>query len=107
MQKEPQVLVGKTSLMEAAAVLEICDLLVTNDSGLMHLASAVGCKIVALFGPGDYNRIRPYAPQGSWRVVRKIVECAPCYKKFCKDHRCMRLITVEDVFRAVKEILYH
>lgn len=107
MRTEAQSLAGETSLMETAALLEMCDLLVTNDSGPMHLASAVGCNIVALFGPGDYNRIRPYGPPDRWRVLRKMVPCAPCYKQICNDHRCMRLITVEDVFSTIKDILNH
>ncbi len=97
-------LTGKTSLLQLAALLERCSLLVTNDTGTMHVAAAVGIPVVALFGS------TPHRITGPWGdghvVVRKEVACSPCWKRVCPtDHRCMELITVDEVEAAVNEKL--
>lgn len=105
MKNSPILTAGKTTVAQAVAMLEWCRLLVSNDSGLMHLAAAIGINIVAIFGPGDYNRIRPYGDPHKFVIVTKELVCAPCYKVKCKDHICMRNITVDDVFLAVQKLM--
>ncbi|OGP52789.1 MAG: lipopolysaccharide heptosyltransferase II, partial [Deltaproteobacteria bacterium RBG_13_52_11] len=95
---------GETSLLQLAALLRRCHLLVTNDTGTMHVSAAVGTRVVAIFGPTDP---RTTSPLGEGHVViRKETSCSPCLKRICpEDHRCMELISVLDVIEAVKEWL--
>lgn len=73
-------------LLTAAAVLEACDLMVTGDTGPMHIAAAVGTPIVAIFGPSDPAR---YAPRGPLdRVVRVDLPCSPCNRIRLPPARC-------------------
>jgi heptosyltransferase-2 len=93
---------GETSLLQLAALLRSCRLLVTNDTGTMHVAAAVGTRVVAIFGPTDP---RTTSPLGEGHVVvRRGVSCSPCLKRVCPaDHRCMELISVEDVLEAAQK----
>jgi len=90
--------------VELAATLARARLLVSNDSGPMHLAAAVGTPIVAFFGPTDPGRT---APAGSVsRILDRYVFCSPCFLKACPyGHECMKEIGVEDALAAVKELL--
>ena len=93
-------LTGKTSLLQLAALLERCHLLVTNDTGTMHVATAVGTPVVALFGSTDPITTGPWGDRHV--VVKKEVPCSPCWKRICPtDHRCMKLITVNEVEEIV------
>jgi len=93
-------LAGETSLLQLAAVLERASVLVTNDTGPMHLAAAVGTPIVAVFGPTDPVTTRPYGEKHT--VVRHSVECSPCLLRECPiDHRCMTKIGADEVYDAV------
>jgi 3-deoxy-D-manno-octulosonic-acid transferase/heptosyltransferase-1 len=94
---------GRTTLRELACIYREAALLVTTDSGPMHLAAAVGTPIVALFGPTDPARTGPYGP--GHRIIRKGLSCSPCFRKRCETPRCMTDISVEEVFTAVKEML--
>jgi heptosyltransferase-2 len=97
-------LTGKTSLLQLAALLERCVLLVTNDTGTMHVAAAVGTPVVALFGSTPSHITGPWGE--GHVVVKKDVACSPCWKRVCPtDHRCMELITVEDVEEVVNRKL--
>ena len=103
--KAPRLnLIGRTSVRRMTAVLSRCSLMVTNDSGPMHVAAALGVPIVALFGSTDHTTTSPLSR--TCRIVRHdTVECAPCLKRSCTgDHRCMELITVNDVMAAVREL---
>ena len=91
---------GKTRLLQLAALLKRCRLLVTNDTGTMHVASAVGTPVVAIFGSTDPVATGPWG--GGHVVVKKEVSCSPCFKRVCPtDHRCMELITVDEVEEVV------
>jgi heptosyltransferase II len=104
MRNSPVVLTGETRLDESAAVLSLCDLLVTNDTGPAHVAAAVGCPVVVIFGPTDPLTTRPFA--GNAEVVRRPPDCAPCMLRDCPiDHRCMTAITPEEVFARAAQIL--
>jgi heptosyltransferase II len=97
---------GKTGLLQLAALLEQCHFLVTNDTGTMHVATAVGTPVAAIFGPTDPITTGPWGE--GHVVVKKEVPCSPCYKRICPtDHRCMDLITVDEVEEAVDQRLGH
>ena len=98
-------LMGKTSVRQMMALLSQCRLVVTNDSGPMHVAAAFHVPIVAIFGPTDHTTTAPLTD--SCRIVRKEdVECAPCLLRQCPtDHRCMETVTVEDVLEAARSLL--
>jgi heptosyltransferase-2 len=99
----PLNLIGKTSVRQMMAVLSLCHLVVTNDSGPMHVAAAFGVPIVAIFGPTDHTTTSPLAE--NCRIIRKEVDCAPCLLRQCPtDHRCMEAIGVEDVMVGVREL---
>jgi len=103
MKKEPVNLAGRTSLKELAYLFSKSKVLVSTDTGPMHIAAAMGCPVVALFGPTAPWRTGPYG-QGH-RVIRAEVDCSPCFKKKCDHMRCMKEITVEEVFEATKDII--
>jgi heptosyltransferase-2 len=94
-------LTGKTHLLQLAALLERCHLLVSNDTGTMHVAAAVGTPVVAIFGSTDPITTGPWGD--GHRIVRKDLPCSPCLKRICPiDHQCMDLITVEEVEEVVE-----
>jgi heptosyltransferase-2 len=98
-------LAGQDTLASFVALAARCAVLVTNDSGALHIASAVGTPVVALFGPTDPRRTAPTTPRAF--VVQRAVPCAPCFRTDCPypDHPCMRLIAVDDVYAAVRHVL--
>jgi ADP-heptose:LPS heptosyltransferase len=101
---------GELDLLTLAAILRRLDLLVTGDTGPMHLAAAVGTPIVAVFGPSDPAR---YAPTGARdRVVRVDLPCSPCNRirlppARCVGHTpdCLAFISADSVFSAAMSIL--
>ena len=95
---------GRTTLCQLASLLKRCDLLITNDSAPLHLAGAVGTKVLAIFGPTDP---KAYGPTGSEdRVARKELHCSPCGKAQCEFEReCMGYIKVDEVFKIAKEMI--
>lgn len=96
---------GKTSLRELASVISECDLLVTNDSGPMHVGYAVGTSIVAIFGSTSSEHTGPVGKNDI--AIRKDVECSPCFERECKKNnlKCMDLITADEVFGSVKKLI--
>lgn len=93
---------GKMNLRQLAALISECDLLVTNDSGPMHIGYAVGTPLVAVFGSTSADHTGPVGEES--RVVRKDIECAPCYERSCGrgDLKCMDLIPADEVFEAAR-----
>lgn len=92
-------LAGLTSLREVAALISLCDVLLTNDSGPMHIADALGTKLIALFGSTNERVTGPYR---TGKVIHKHVECSPCYQRTCPiDFRCMKQIESEEVYQAL------
>ncbi|HDP93846.1 MAG TPA: lipopolysaccharide heptosyltransferase II [Candidatus Aminicenantes bacterium] len=87
------------SLAESVAAASLCRLFITNDSGMMHVADAVHTPVVALFGPTDPRRV--VSNSRSVRVIHHHASCAPCKRRDCKDHHCMRSISVREVWEAV------
>ena len=99
---------GQLTLKESAAMLSICDYLVTNDSGMMHLGGATGRKGVALFGPTDPVATGPVPPDNGpgLTVMRHPVSCQPCFLRECPiDHRCMERLSPEEIYDRVKKDL--
>lgn len=94
---------GRTTLAELAALLERAALLVSNDSGPMHLAAALGTPVVAVFGPTNPARTGPYGPRTA--VVTSAAHCAPCYRRRCRRWICLRGVRVEEVHRQVSALL--
>ena len=101
MKTTPLDLAGRTSLKALAYLYSKCFLLVTTDTGPMHMAAAMGCPVVALFGPTAPWRTGPYGKRH--RVIREALECSPCFKKKCDHLSCMMDITVDRVFDSVEE----
>lgn len=99
MKNTPVLAAGETSLQDLAVLLQRMDLMITNDSGPMHMAVAVGVPVVAIFGPTDPELTGPYGDNNI--IIKKSVKCKTCFKKNCKLQECMNLITVEDVSQAV------
>ena len=97
-------LCGRTGLPQLVGVLGRLRLLLSNDSGPMHVAAALGTPVVAVFGPTD---LRETAPVGTrQRLVSEPVHCSPCLLRECPiDHRCMRRVTVERVRAEAEGLL--
>ena len=96
-------LVGKTNLRELAGIFSLSDLVLTPDTGPMHLAAAVKAPLIALFGPTAPWRTGPYG--NSQVILRKPLACSPCFKKRCDSLECMNSITVEEVLgEALKKL---
>lgn len=96
-------LAGLTSLRQLACLIRLCDVLLTNDSGPMHIADALGTPIVALFGSTSEVVTGPYH-RGT--VIHKHVECSPCYQRTCPiDFRCMKKIEADEVYEEISRIL--
>jgi len=104
MKEKALSLAGKTSLKSLGAMMEKCSLYITNDSGPMHIAAAVGIPIIAIFGSTDPSETHPLSD--SYCIMQKDTDCAPCWKRECPDdHRCMDSISVEDVMDQVNKFI--
>lgn len=100
-------LVGKIDILQLGALLERCELYLTCDSGPMHIAAAVGTPTIALFGPTDPVRHKPYGLEHS--IIEKPVSCRPCYKTYCKridtPKLCMEEIRSTEVCTTITQKL--
>jgi len=97
-------LAGKTTLLELCAILKSSRVLLTNDTGPMHLAAALDVPQVALFGSTSPELTGPLSDKAV--VLREPVECSPCFLRECPiDFRCMNRLTVEQVTEAVLKLL--
>jgi len=97
-------LAGRTTLKELAALYERAAVLVTTDTGPMHLAAAAGTPVVALFGPTAPWRTGPFGE--GHKILRAEISCSPCLKRHCdRDHACMGQITVDQVVQATLAVL--
>lgn len=106
---KPVIVTGKLSLMETAALLKRCKVLITNDTGVMHIAAAVKTPVVAIFGPTT-KEFGYYPYRVANRVISKDLPCKPCTTKGTsrckiKTFDCMRLISSDEVLSAVEELL--
>lgn len=98
---------GKTSVSELAALIRRAAMCVTNDSGPMHMAAALGARLVAIFGPTDPLWVGPYGQPGS--VVRADLPCSPCYLRRVSEcpfgHACMKQVTPQQVIARIEKML--
>lgn len=95
---------GKTTLKELAAVMRRASLVVSNDSGPMHIAVSQKVPTIAIFGPTDPAITGPYG-DGRYIILHKWKDCEiPCYDLSCRDFRCMEAVSVEDVMDAVERL---
>jgi heptosyltransferase-2 len=96
-------LAGATNLRELIALIESCTVLLTNDSGPMHIATALKVPLVALFGSTSEIATGPYE---HGEIIHKHVECSPCFKRTCPiDFRCMTRIETDEVYAALVKYL--
>ena len=102
-------LAGKTSLRQLMALLRRCRALLTNDSGPMHLAAALGTPVIVPFGSTSPELTGPgLGGGGAHAVLRANAPCSPCFRRTCPiDFRCMAGISVEQVVAAVQSVLAH
>jgi heptosyltransferase-2 len=104
MKQKPIQFAGQTSIRQLMALIKQCRIFITNDTGPMHIANAVGIPVVAIFGSTNPKTTSPAQP--GYRLVRKGVSCSPCLLRTCPiDHRCMDWITVDEVYRAAKQAM--
>jgi len=97
-------LAGRTSLAEFIQLIQGCDLFVTNDTGTMHVAAALGVPTLAIFGPTNEKETRPLGDRV--KLVTGEAFCRPCKLRHCPiDHRCMTSVSVERVLQAALQML--
>ena len=102
----PVVLAGKTDLNQLVALMKRANLVVSADSGPLHMASSVGTDVIAIFGP---TRPEITGPRGRGKsiILQEELGCNKdaCYQLDCTDNVCMKSITVDDVFSAIEKII--
>lgn len=100
---------GGMGLAEFAALIGKCSLILCNDGGPLHIAVSQNVKTVSIFGPVDEKVYGPYPPDSKHTVITKKIDCRPCYKKFrfsyCEHRNCLKEITPDEVFNAVRRNL--
>jgi heptosyltransferase-2 len=103
MDRKPAVLTGQTTLTQLLGLINQAALVISNDTGPMHLANALGVPVVGIFGPTDPAVTGPFEQPS--RAVKKDVPCWPCsYRKCPYDHRCMMTIETADVLGAAEAL---
>jgi len=96
-------LAGNTEISELVEIMRGARFVVSNDSGPMHIAAALGIPVFAIFGPTDPMRTRPYGEGHT--IIREDISCIPCFKRKCGDLKCMENLSVEKVYREIKSKL--
>ena len=100
------ILTGQTDLPTLIGLLSQCDLLLTNDSGPMHLAAALDTPQIAILGSTDEVATGPFSPRA--QVIHKHVECSPCLLRECPiDLRCFSRIEVDEVYETARALLHN
>lgn len=96
---------GKTSLQQAMALIKSCDVFVSNDSGLMHIAAGLDTPTIAIFGSTNHITTGPYSKNSI--ILRREMACSPCLKAHCpQGHlKCLESIKATDVFEELARIL--
>lgn len=104
MRRQPAIATGSSSLAEVTAILNLADLLITNDTGPAHIAAALGRPTIVIFGPTNPLTTRPFSANSE--IILHPPDCAPCMLRDCPiDHRCMTAISVADVFERARALL--
>lgn len=94
---------GKTNLSDLINILSECDLLLCNDSGIMHLGYALGIPLVAIFGSTSPELTGP--PKFVGKVIKAQIECSPCFKRRCDHVKCMESVEIDEVWDALESII--
>jgi heptosyltransferase-1 len=97
-------LTGRTGLKELAALLTLADAVVCTDTGVMHLAAALGTKVAALFGPTAPWRTGPSG--AGHEILRAGLDCSPCFERFCGDAQCMIQISPDQAAQAALRLVF-
>jgi heptosyltransferase I len=92
-------LAGRTTLKELIEIMRSARFVISNDSGPMHIAAALGIPVYAIFGPTDPGRTGPYGKGHT--LIRSDTPCAPCFKKSCDDMKCMKMVSADKVFEII------
>lgn len=104
MRNQPIIATGSGDLQETTAILSLVELLITNDTGPAHIASALGRPTLVIFGPTNPLTTRPFGASGE--IIRQPPVCAPCMLRECPiDHRCMTAISPDEVFARATAML--
>lgn len=98
-------LAGKTDLNDLISLIRGARYVITNDTGPMHIAAALKIPVIAIFGPTNPVRTGPYGKNNI--IVTAGVSCAPCYRKSCRDMKCMNNITVKEVYKKICDYQLH
>jgi heptosyltransferase-2 len=109
--KDGLLVYAGSSILETAALISRCRVIVTNDSSLMHVAVSQNVPVVGIFGPTDSKKTGPFT-ENKREVVSRL-SCSPCYdpaahRKFrCKwgDIRCLKAVSVDEVFSEIKDFI--
>lgn len=101
-QSSATILAGKTSLIEAVDLIAACDTVISNDSGLMHVAAAVGCKVIAIYGSTSPEYTPPLSDKVE--IVHTDIDCRPCFKRECPlGHlKCLKELNPDLILRTIK-----
>jgi len=92
-----------TNIPQLFALLRKVPIYIGGDTGVMHLATAAGAQVIAIFGPTDFKINGPYGREHT--IIREDVPCSPCKKRDCSDRQCFAPITVEKIVQAVNVVL--
>ncbi len=97
-------LCGKTSLLQAVDLLALCQAVVSNDSGLMHIAAALHRPLVALYGSSSPDATPPLSK--ACVILRQTLDCSPCFKRHCplQHHDCMQKLAPQEVIGALEQL---
>ncbi|KPJ53003.1 hypothetical protein AMJ39_06245 [candidate division TA06 bacterium DG_24] len=102
--REDAWIIPQVGLKSLGAIMECCQLVVANDSGPMHIAAAVGTRVLGIFGPTDHELQGPWGPRH--RVVwKKELDCLGCNRTVCDENSCMTELAVDDVLEVALETL--
>ncbi len=96
-------LAGSTSLRELIEIMRDAMFVISNDSGPMHIAAGFNVPVAAIFGPTSPSRTGPYGK--GHIIIKSDAQCSPCFKKRCKDLKCMKGIAVDRVYEKISDIL--
>ena len=105
MKNDAVNLSGRLDLNDLVYIINKMDVLITNDSGPMHIGAATGTPLVAIFGPCDPTLVMPYTPKSLYRLIYKGLDCQPCNDGKCTQPVCLSIITPEEVYEKCVELL--
>ena len=100
----PQIidLCGKTNLVDVVDILGACQYVISNDSGLMHVACSVGARVIAIFGSSSPNYTPPLS--NTAQIIQHQLSCSPCFQRKCEfgHYNCLQLIKPQQVLSLIK-----